>query len=97
MYIVLITALGVGGATIFGAAVGFLFKDLTKKCIFPPIINDASDVLRILGNVAAHGDDFEYDSSIVNEMINFTQIIIEYVYVIPYKIQQIKDTIDKQK
>ena len=71
-------------------------KDLTKKCIFPAIINDASDVLRILGNGAAHGDDFEYDSSIVSEMINFTQIIIEYVYVIPYKIQQIKDTIDEQ-
>ena len=31
MYIVLLTAVGVGGATIFGALLGFIFKDLTRK------------------------------------------------------------------
>ncbi|MBQ7333220.1 MAG: ZIP family metal transporter [Clostridia bacterium] len=31
MYIVLITALGVGGATIFGAVIGFVFKGVSKK------------------------------------------------------------------
>lgn len=71
--------------------------DLTNNGTFPVIINEASDILRILGNEAAHGDDFEYDWSIVKEMVNFTQIIIEYVYVIPYRIEQIKDTIDEQK
>ena len=31
MYIVLLTAIGVGGATIFGAVIGFVFKDLSRK------------------------------------------------------------------
>jgi len=64
--------------------------DLTEKSIFPKIINEASDVLRILGNEAAHGDDVDYDERIIQEMINFTQIIIEYVYVIPHRISVIK-------
>jgi hypothetical protein len=68
--------------------------DLTEKCIFPKIINEASDVLRILGNEAAHGDNVKYDERIIKEMINFTQIIIEYVYVIPYRINMIKTKIN---
>ena len=67
--------------------------DLTQKCVFPQVINEASDILRILGNEAAHGDDVNYDDRIVKEMINFTQIIIEYVYVIPYRINNIKSKI----
>lgn len=31
MEMVLLTALGVGGATIFGALMGFLFKDISHK------------------------------------------------------------------
>ena len=31
MYIVLITALGVGGATVFGTVIGFIFKNLSMK------------------------------------------------------------------
>ncbi len=29
---VLLTAIGVGGATVFGAAIGFIFKNITHKC-----------------------------------------------------------------
>ena len=71
--------------------------DLSQKNIFPQVINEASDVLRILGNEAAHGDDINYDERIVKEMINFTQIIIEYVYVIPYRLGNIKKNIAKKK
>lgn len=70
--------------------------DLTNRCIFPQIINEASDVLRILGNEAAHGDNIDYDERIIKEMINFTQIIIEYVYVIPYRISNIKTKISSK-
>ena len=31
MYIVLMTAIGVGGATVLGAVIGFIFKDLARK------------------------------------------------------------------
>lgn len=68
---------------------------LTHKCIFPQIINEASDILRILGNEAAHGDDVDYDERIIKEMINFTQVIIEYVYIIPHRIETIKNKLTK--
>ena len=70
---------------------------MTEKSIFPKIINEASDVLRILGNEAAHGDDVDYDERIIQEMINFTQIIIEYVYVIPHRISVIKTKLINSK
>ncbi len=70
--------------------------NLTQNGTFPAIINEASDILRILGNEAAHGENFENDWFVAKEMINFTQIIIEYVYVIPYRIEQIKNTINSQ-
>lgn len=70
-----------------------MIKDLTSKSIFPNVLNEASDILRVLGNEAAHGDNIEYDWSIVKEMVNLTQIIIEYVYVIPYRIENIKQEI----
>ena len=69
--------------------------DLSQKGIFPKPINEASDILRLIGNEAAHGDDINYNEQIIKEMINFTQIIIEYVYVIPYKIQNIKINTNK--
>lgn len=71
--------------------------NLTERCVFPQVINEASDILRILGNEAAHGDDVNYDDRIVEEMINFTQIIIEYVYVIPFRINNIKSRIIPQR
>ena len=83
-----------------GAAGNTLEKkiiDLSQKNIFPQVINEASDVLRILGNEAAHGDDINYDERIVKDMINFTQIIIEYVYVIPYRLGNIKKNIAKKR
>ena len=71
--------------------------DLAGKNVFPEMIKTASNILRILGNDAAHGDDVEYDERTVNEMINFTQIIIEYVYVIPYRLNKIKNKLNLQK
>lgn len=70
-----------------------MIQNLTHKSIFPTIINESSDILRILENEAAHGVNLDYDWSIVKEMVNFTQIIIEYVYAIPYRIENIKKEI----
>jgi hypothetical protein len=65
-------------------------RNLADKHILPPILKDASGILRKMGNEAAHGDNITYSPSTIAEMINFTQIIIEYVYVLPYRIEKIK-------
>lgn len=72
-------------------------QNLSLKGILPSILNDASDILRIMGNEAAHGDSIDYSQDVITEMINFTQIIIEYVYALPHRIEKIKIDITSDK
>ncbi|MDP4092823.1 MAG: DUF4145 domain-containing protein [Bacillota bacterium] len=64
---------------------------LSNKGILPPILKDVSNILRTMGNEAAHGDEINYSENEINEMINFTQIIIEYVYILPSRLSKIKN------
>jgi hypothetical protein len=70
-------------------------KDLQEKKILPPIMNDISYILRKEGNSAAHADDVEFDQETVNLMIEFTQIILDYVYTLPEKIKKAQERIKK--
>lgn len=78
-----------------GETSGNLFnklQNLSNKGILPPILDQIASVLRELGNVAAHADDIEYEfpSELVPELIEFTDIILNYLYVLPAKIQDIQ-------
>lgn len=67
-------------------------QNLASKGILPAVLKDASDILRKLGNEAAHGDNKEFDKSQVDQMINFTELIIEYIYILPEKIKEMKES-----
>lgn len=73
-----------------------MLKSLSKKGIFPPISNDMASVLRVIGNAAAHADEEEFSHDFVPSMIEFTQIILDYVYNLPKQIEQIQDRIGKK-
>lgn len=66
-------------------------QNLANRGILPSVLKDASDILRKLGNEAAHGDDKNFDKSQVNQMINFTEAIIDYIYILPDKINKMKN------
>ncbi|MGO4543091.1 DUF4145 domain-containing protein [Paenibacillus sp. 2TAB19] len=63
-------------------------KDLQSENILPPIMEGVSYILRKEGNSAAHADDKEFSSETVEMMIEFTEVILDYVYSLPAKIEQ---------
>lgn len=75
-----------------GEVKGNLFdklKNLSSQGILPPILNDMASVLRVVGNSAAHADE-EFRSDLVPSMIEFTTIILDYVYNLPKRIADIQ-------
>lgn len=70
---------------------GNKLKKMVEEGIIPPVLNDASYILKELGNEAAHGDDVTHTKSDVEDMIEFTEYILNYVYVLPYKIGKVQE------
>jgi hypothetical protein len=73
-----------------------MLKSLSDKGILPPIINNMASVLRVIGNAAAHADEEKFSHDLVPSMIDFTKIILDYVYNLPKQIEQIQDRISKK-
>lgn len=77
-----------------GAAGSNLYSQLSylsDQGILPPIISNMATVLRKLGNEAAHGSgDAQFSDEIIESMIKFTQVILDYVYTLPDKISEIQ-------
>lgn len=73
-----------------------MLKALSDKGILPPILNEMASVLRVIGNAAAHADEEEFSPDLVPSMIEFTQIILDYVYNLPKQIENIQDRIGKK-
>lgn len=74
-----------------------MLQNLSTKGTLPPILAEMASVLRELGNAAAHADEVEFNNDMVPSMIEFTQIILDYVYNLPNRIQQIQCSISKKK
>lgn len=76
-----------------GATKGNLYnkmKKLSDDGIIPSTLNEMAKILREVGNAVAHGDDeSEFNDYTVNTLIDFTETIIDYIYVLPNKISLI--------
>ena len=70
-------------------------QSLANSGILPSVLKDASDILRYLGNEAAHGNSKKFTKSQVKQMIEFTETIIDYIYILPKKIAKIKANFSK--
>lgn len=68
--------------------------DLSDKAIIPKVLDKVSHLIRDLGNAAAHEKDVEFDIHIINDIIRFTRIILDYVYVIPKELIRIQEQFD---
>jgi len=73
-----------------------MLKALSEKGILPPILNEMASVLRVIGNAAAHADEQEFSPDLVPPMIEFTKIILDYVYNLPKQIENIQDRIGQK-
>ncbi|WP_340084188.1 DUF4145 domain-containing protein [Siminovitchia sp. FSL H7-0308] len=72
-------------------------KQLSDKGIIPPILDDMSILIKDIGNQAAHADDAEFDEPLIRSLLKFTDIILEYVYVLPYEIKRLQLTMSDRK
>lgn len=71
-----------------------MVKDMIKKKVLPEMFDDACWIIRILGNSVAHGDTKTFYKSQVEQTINFVETIINYLYVLPEKMQKMKKIIE---
>lgn len=83
-----------------GAKKGNLFdrlNELAKNQEIPPVLSEMSDVIRLIGNIGAHASQQNVKPGHVRVIDEFFKAIIEYVYVAPRKIKQLKELIEKDK
>jgi len=72
-------------------------QDLAKNKIIPDVMSEMADVIRILGNIGTHDFTIEITSQDVEDMDSFFVTLVEYVYVAPQKLAELKTSIDKRK
>ena len=65
-------------------------ENLANKGILPIVLKDVSDILRDFGNAAAHGDDVIFSKTQIEHLIEFTETIIDYIYILPKKLEKLK-------
>jgi hypothetical protein len=69
-------------------------NQLQQKGILPPLMGDISKIIKDFGNMAAHGDQVKFDKRIVESMFNFTNKILEYVYILPREMKRAKNELE---
>lgn len=69
-------------------------KELGEKGEIPKTLSEASDILRVIGNVGAHANKRDVHPLQVLALDEFFKAIIEYVYVSPSKIESFRARMD---
>lgn len=72
-------------------------KTLSNKGQIPPVISEASDILRLLGNIGAHDLSESVHPLQAFALDDFFHVIIEYLYVAPKKIEDFKERMKQFK
>ncbi len=83
-----------------GAAKGPLVKQLEELSVrgeIPATLAQASDVLRLVGNIGAHASDDSVHPLQANAIDNFFKAIVEYVYESPRRIAEFKESMGKYR
>lgn len=72
-------------------------EELSEKGEIPPVLSEASDALRLLGNIGAHGVDESVHPLQAYGIDEFFRAIVEYVYVAPSKLMEFKRRMEGSK
>lgn len=71
-------------------------EEIAEKGILPDTLKEASSLTKILGDSAAHDKEIEIDQQDVESMAEFVKFIIEYLYVVPDKINSYKERLSSK-
>ncbi len=66
-------------------------EEIAEKGLLPDTLKEASSLTKILGDSAAHDKDLEIEQYDVESMVEFVEYIIEYLYIVPDKINTYKE------
>lgn len=69
-------------------------EEIAAKGLLPDTLKEASSLAKLLGDTAAHDKEMEIDQHDVEAMATFIGFIIEYLYVVPDKINSYKKRLD---
>jgi hypothetical protein len=72
-------------------------KNLADTGRIPQTLVDVALHLRQLGNLGAHFDEDEVTETDVLIILDFVELLLEYLYVAPAKIEAVKQRLNKQK
>lgn len=70
-------------------------KQLSEIGKIPPVLADVTDILRVVGNTAAHGPLQSITPPMTWAIDDFFRAIVEYVYVAPSKLEEFKKKLAK--
>ncbi|MDO9538298.1 MAG: DUF4145 domain-containing protein [Thermoplasmata archaeon] len=70
-------------------------KELAEKGEIPETLSEASDILRLIGNVGAHASETEVHPLQATAIDQFFKAIVSYVYVSPAMIKEFKENMKK--
>jgi len=70
-------------------------RNLSNKGEIPPVLSEASDILRLLGNIGAHGLSGSVHPLQAYALDDFFRVIIEYLYIAPSKIEDFRARMKK--
>jgi len=71
--------------------------DLSKKGILPLELKNASTITKNYGNIGAHGEDLCISPPELELNVNFVQYIIDYLYILPAKIDEAQKKLEAVK
>ncbi|MGG3573251.1 DUF4145 domain-containing protein [Bacillus gobiensis] len=80
-----------------GAVKGQLHQKLNQlqqQGILPPLMGDISRVIKDFGNMAAHGDQVNFNKTMLDSMFRFTNKILEYVYILPKQMEDVRQELE---
>ncbi len=66
-------------------------NDLLKSKSIPPLLADVAHLGRKIGNLGAHFDKDEVTEVEISAMLDFLEIILQYLYVIPARVVEVKE------
>lgn len=72
-------------------------EDLSNKGILPPELKHASVITKTYGNMGAHDAEISATKQELEQVIEFVQYILDYLYILPDKINKIQEKMARAK
>lgn len=72
-------------------------EELAERGEIPKTLSEASDIVRLIGNVGAHASSIEVHPLQATAIDNFFKAIVEYVYISPARIREFKERMNQYK